>query len=249
MARPQKQTVDYFPHFASASEGKTMFILQSRFGNDGYACWFKLLEILASSEGHSFNYTKPSDWQFLLAKMGVSADRLAEILGTLADLDAVDRQLYGHKIIWVEKFVDNLSDLYKRRKVDLPRKPVVSADINPVSTDNNGVSTSGKPQSKVKNSIVKNTKSIPIKQKHGEFLNVLLTDDELQKLRDRLNQKTPVLIEKLSTYIESTGRRYKSHYATILSWAQRDEKEAKSGKTRHSRDLPQKYTAPPEYPD
>jgi len=145
--RPQKQTADYFPHFAGASDGRSMFILQSRFGNDGYACWFKLLEILASSEGHSFDYSKPADWQFLLAKMGVSADRLLEILGALSDLDAIDPHLYQCKILWVQKFIDNLGDLYKRRKVDSPRKPGVSVDINPVSVDINPVSVDIYPHS------------------------------------------------------------------------------------------------------
>ncbi len=37
MARPLKQTVDYFPHDSHASDSKTLFILESKFGNDGYA--------------------------------------------------------------------------------------------------------------------------------------------------------------------------------------------------------------------
>ncbi len=49
MARPKKQTVDYFPHFVKG--GRTIFILENKFGNDGYAFWFKLLEILGESEG------------------------------------------------------------------------------------------------------------------------------------------------------------------------------------------------------
>ena len=35
MARPKKQTVDYFPHFVKG--GRTIFILENKFGNDGYA--------------------------------------------------------------------------------------------------------------------------------------------------------------------------------------------------------------------
>jgi hypothetical protein len=32
--RKEKQTADYFPHMATS--GKTLFILESSFGNDGY---------------------------------------------------------------------------------------------------------------------------------------------------------------------------------------------------------------------
>ena len=48
--RPKKAIVDYFPHFVS--HGKTMFTIEMKYGNDGYAFWFKLLEILGSTENH-----------------------------------------------------------------------------------------------------------------------------------------------------------------------------------------------------
>ncbi len=52
MARLQKDVVNYFPHDANACAGDTLTVLQSRFGNDGYAFWFKLLEKLSSTDGH-----------------------------------------------------------------------------------------------------------------------------------------------------------------------------------------------------
>lgn len=63
-----------------------------------------------------------------------------------------------------------------------------------------------------------------IKHKHGEYNNVLLTDEEFEKLATEfpdLDQR----INDLSGYIASTGKAYKSHYATIRNWA-RKEKEA-----------------------
>lgn len=60
------------------------------------------------------------------------------------------------------------------------------------------------------------------KKKYGEFKNVLLTDIEFEKLIERLgNSLTSIIIEELSGYIESRGRRYSSHYATLLGWARR----------------------------
>ena len=47
MARPAKTSVDYFPHMAHS--GKTIAILEARWGNDGYAFWFKLLELLGTA--------------------------------------------------------------------------------------------------------------------------------------------------------------------------------------------------------
>lgn len=59
------------------------------------------------------------------------------------------------------------------------------------------------------------------KHAHGFFANVLLTDDELQKLAAEIPDYEEY-IEKLSHYIESNGKKYKSHYATILMWHRKD---------------------------
>ena len=59
------------------------------------------------------------------------------------------------------------------------------------------------------------------KHAHGFFANVLLTDDELQKLAAEIPNYDKY-IEKLSHYIESNGKKYKSHYATILMWHRKD---------------------------
>lgn len=59
------------------------------------------------------------------------------------------------------------------------------------------------------------------KHKYGEYANVLLTDDELGKLKEEYPDWQE-RIERLSEYIASTGKKYKSHYATIRSWARKD---------------------------
>ena len=69
----------------------------------------------------------------------------------------------------------------------------------------------------------KNKKEI-IKEKFGEFENVFLSADEFQKLKSKLGSETEGYIERLSSYIASSGKKYKSHYATILSWTQKDTK-------------------------
>lgn len=61
----------------------------------------------------------------------------------------------------------------------------------------------------------------PVKHKYGEYKNVLLTDEELEKLKDEYFDYEE-RIERLSFYMESTGKRYKSHYATIRNWARKD---------------------------
>lgn len=64
-----------------------------------------------------------------------------------------------------------------------------------------------------------------LKNPYGEFKNVLLSDQELEKLKERFAYDWKDRIDKLSYYIESKGKKYKSHYATILSWARKEEQE------------------------
>lgn len=72
----------------------------------------------------------------------------------------------------------------------------------------------------------------PTKHKHGEYHNVLLTDEELEKLQDEYIDWEDK-IERLSSYMASTGKKYKSHYATIRTWARKDsEKQKKEQKGR-----------------
>lgn len=70
-------------------------------------------------------------------------------------------------------------------------------------------------------------KEKPTKEKFSEF--VLLKKEEHEKLVERLGEEgTKKMIERLNNYIGSSGRRYKSHYHTILQWAEKDKKENKT---------------------
>lgn len=64
----------------------------------------------------------------------------------------------------------------------------------------------------------------PTKHKHGEYNNVLLTDEEFEKLKAEIPNVNEY-IERLSSYIASKGTKYKSHYATIRNWYRKDEAE------------------------
>ena len=73
----------------------------------------------------------------------------------------------------------------------------------------------------INNTSINNKREI-YKEKYGEFGNVLLSDDELEKLKERYPSTWEAKIENLSEYIASKGVKYKSHYATILNWARKN---------------------------
>lgn len=70
----------------------------------------------------------------------------------------------------------------------------------------------------------------PSKHKYGEYKNVLLTDEELKKLQAEFPDWED-RIERLSSYVASHGKSYKSHYATIRNWARKDKEKQAEGNT------------------
>jgi len=162
MARPTQNTIDYFPH--DCQHKQTMYILESRHGNNGYAFWFKLLELLGATPGHSLDLREEISQEFLAAKTRLEWSFCAGLLDLLSKLGAIDSFLWSQKIVWSQNFVDRLATVYNKRKRDLPKKPNFCAG-NPSfgnGNDNNaGVSDTEMPQSKVKESIVNKRKDIP----------------------------------------------------------------------------------------
>ncbi len=63
----------------------------------------------------------------------------------------------------------------------------------------------------------------PPKKCYSEFHNVFLTEVEYQKLKNKYGEdETGNLVDRLGEYIASKGKKYHSHYATILSWERRE---------------------------
>lgn len=152
MARPKKAVVDYFPHYVT--HGKTMFAIEGKFGNDGYAFWFKLLEMLGSTENHFIDCNDFSTWEFLLAKTRLNGETADNILAMLANCGSIDAELWQNRIIWSEHFVENLSTVYLRRRVSVYTKEDVWG-LCIQKSHSTAQCVVKNPQSKVKESKVK----------------------------------------------------------------------------------------------
>lgn len=152
MARPRKQEVDYFPHYCE--HGKLLFILENHFKNDGYAVFYKLEEILAKTEGHCYDCSRLENWEYLLSKMLVSEDIVVSIIDKLTAMGVIDADLWKEKRIWMQSFVDSISDAYARRKVQLPDKP----ELMNTEIQLNGINDSIETQSKINKSKIKQNK-------------------------------------------------------------------------------------------
>ncbi|UXD45432.1 helix-turn-helix domain-containing protein [Enterococcus faecium] len=79
------------------------------------------------------------------------------------------------------------------------------------------------------------SKAKPIRHKYGEYKNVLLSDEQMEKLKTEFPNDYQERIERLSEYCESSGKTYKNYLATIRSWARKEKSESKNASSGHKR--------------
>ncbi len=246
MARPAKTKVDYFPHVTRS--GKTIAILEARWGNDGYAFWFKLLELLGDSNDFSFNCHHSADWEYLLSKTRVTEPMARDILDKLAEIEAIDAACWAKKIVWSDNFVKNLESVFVKRKQALPHKPgfrsgnssepvIIPTEIDKVN------------QSKLDQSTAKQTERNPREVEEPEpektaaaaqqpcpsslragvvqqADTVFLTPEELAKLQreygDEGADRLVTILDAYKTNSPDKGAQYRNDYKSILSWGVRE---------------------------
>ena len=144
--------------------------------------------------------------------------------GTTPNLDGNERFLWttarkniDRTGLFLEKQRANGSKGGKpKRTQDNPDKPKL--------TQTNPTKATESPKEKEKDKDKEKDNSL-IRHRYGEYKNVLLTDEDVAKLREEFTDWQE-RIEKLSEYLAKTGRSYKSHLAVIRSWARSDKKPA-----------------------
>lgn len=62
----------------------------------------------------------------------------------------------------------------------------------------------------------------PVRHKYGTYENVLLSDEQMEKLQSEFPFDWKERIERVSEYVASTGKKYKDYLATIRSWAKKE---------------------------
>jgi hypothetical protein len=137
MARPQSNSVDYFPH--PVTHGKKMFFIREKYGNDGYAIWFMLLEELGKAEYHYLDLSDEIQLMYIHSYFKTTEETLLAIIKDLVKMHVFDKELWeNEKILFNQKFNDNVSDAYTKRsnnvatKEDVVRILIEKGRIKPV---------------------------------------------------------------------------------------------------------------------
>ena len=104
--------------------------------------------------------------------------------------------------------------------------PMTDRKLSPNNMSNNNL----------RNSNLKNNLSGVSESAHifGRYGNVFLTEAEVAELQADFPSVWQEYIERLSEYMASTGKTYKSHAATIRRWAKEDRRKGKGGISDYS---------------
>ncbi|MCL2493444.1 MAG: DUF4373 domain-containing protein [Clostridiales bacterium] len=133
-------------HDTNCLGSPTVETLDSLYGNDGYAVWFKTLELIGNEDDFILDVSTQARWIWYTAKMRCDEEKVRAILDMLVRFGAIDAGLYEEGKIWSQSFVDRLETVLSRRISGIPEKPV-SATETPVSATETPVSATETPVS------------------------------------------------------------------------------------------------------
>lgn len=257
-----KSGIEYFPLDCQLDD--KFELIEAEFGLTGFAVVVKLLQKIYAGQGYYCEWTNEVALLFG-KKIGLGGNAVSEIVEASIRRGIFDRKLYEEYSILTSKGIQEryLEAVSRRKKVEVKKEYLLlncvqnykHVDISSENVYINQKNAYILKQSKVEESRVKESKveeskagnepdgsvpkqkAKPVRHKYGEYNNVLLTDEEFETLKGQISDYKGY-IEKLSGYIASKGAKYKSHYATIRNWYNRDLKEGKvKKKSEHSFDL------------
>ena len=157
----------------------------------------------------------PDDWNYTIEGLAsINKESAKQIKLVLNELKQY-QYLYINKLLPNETKTGRIEYVYDIYEIPKTRVPKQGGCFQGV--ENRRV-VSGDNKELIQNTNILNTNKYNI---YGEFKNVKLTDEEYKKLEEK---NLLPYIEKLSSYMASKGKRYKSQYATILNWSRKEVK-------------------------
>lgn len=117
--RPRKTNADYFSHDKDMRNNLKIKALRQRFGNEGYALWSYLLEVLTDSDNFEF-FLDEIGTELLAADFGVSPVVLVEFLDFSSKLGLISCDKETGKI-FSQGLKDRFEPLLEKRDYNLKR--------------------------------------------------------------------------------------------------------------------------------
>ena len=198
-------------------------------GKDYILFYLKMLLESIDHEGElRFSETIPYNEQMLAVITNTNIDIVKSAMNIFLELKMIE--VFDDSTIYMSE-VQRLigSETASANRVRKHREKLKMLQCN---TDETKCNTEIEIELEKDKELKKKNISKSIRHKYGEYNNVLLTDEDMDKLKAEFPTDYQERIERLSCYIASTGKSYKNHLATIRNWAKKDkEKRCDNGKT------------------
>ena len=125
---------------------------------------------------------------------------------------------------------DGLEKIREQNRLRKAKQRAKQKELPPPSRDSHGTVTQShateedidKDIDKDKEDISKDISKKSTRHKYGTYKNVLLSDDDLKKLKSEFPKDWEERIERVSEYVASKGKPYNNYLATIRSWARKE---------------------------
>ncbi len=205
----------YFPHDCNARNDQKIIGVRSVFGMRGYGIYFGIIEIMREAKVWQI----PSKYNLLAFDLREEEKDIKSVVEDFGLFDLKNGMIISKSL---ERRMSHLTQVREKRQLAGKEGGLAKARVLLQQKPSKSVAVK---ESKVKESKVYTPgPTEPVKKPYGEF--VLLTDVQYDKLMDRLGQEEAVkVIKRLNNYIGSKGKKYKSHYHTILNWIDMETKK------------------------
>lgn len=228
MARPRKDGMDYFPHDVNATGDKKIEALRILYGNDGYAFYFILLEMIYQEPNFELDVSDAETIQILVKKTEVSQEKFNSMLETAIKRECFDRERYENDRILTSNGIKKRASVVveKRDKMRKAYEESKSGKEKRVSDAETPTETPEEtPQSKSKREVKEKKKDI--KKEYADY--VFLTETEYGKLTELLgDDDRDQYFLRFASWISGKTKREqqsRSAYLSILNWHREDQKK------------------------
>ena len=239
-----KEAFDFFPLDVHLSD--KMELIEAEFGLIGFAVIVKLWMRIYGSRGYYCEFDEEVALMFS-HKTGVGVNAVSEILNAAFKRGIFDRTLYEkHKILTSKGIQERCMKMCSRRKrfevekkyllisvSDSLENVYIKGENANISKENVYIFSQSKVKERKERKVYKSkVNDVPeaeerkdLKHKYGKYKNVLLTDEEIKQLREKLPKDWEKWIEAFSEGLELKGYKYNNHYLAILQWEERNRRK------------------------
>lgn len=202
----------WFKHETDAYQNMKLQSVIEKFGLQGYGYYWACVELVAKA-GENYRISAKKEWKSHFRKfLNVEVEMQDTFLSHFAEVNLIDVKALTKGDLSIPKLAERCDEYTEK----IRRKSRQSTDS--VSLEENRIETDIEEDKEEKKT-------------HGEFGKVKLTDLELSKLKEKFGEEVALeKIDELDIALASKNYKFKSHYATILSWDRRKQKESLGGR-------------------